>query len=224
MFLSKYPDVFILNAQDEVLLKEFENYYNEQVLQQQQGGGNTSGGTGKNLHAGDRGFVIDKKRIVDLIEFYANCLNERGPMLVEQLFCAGNAKFDELTDMAALADYFKTPGDLATFFKMYPQCFQVTLSRFHYYTRGVITTYRYNIIVPRLSTTRFFSLITTNNSNNFVGAQQPGHVLRLVQGRSRVPEAPEWDGVSVGGADPGLGDYRFHHNSRFVCHAHYSAL
>ncbi|CAL8108581.1 unnamed protein product [Orchesella dallaii] len=101
-FLSKYPLTFILNAQDEVLLKEFEHYYesNEHVTESKS---------------------IDKKRIIEYIEFYANCLSERGPMLVEQLFCAGNAKFE---DNGGAWD-FKTPGDLSTFFKMYPQCFQV---------------------------------------------------------------------------------------------------
>lgn len=67
---------------------------------------------------------MDKKRIVELIEFYGNCLSERGPMLVEQLFCAGTAKNDGGEESS---DIFKTPGDLATFFKMYPQCFLVSL-------------------------------------------------------------------------------------------------
>ncbi|ODM94483.1 Exonuclease 3'-5' domain-containing protein 1, partial [Orchesella cincta] len=103
-FLSKYPTTFIINAQDEVLLKEFEHYYES------------------NEHASLlESKSIDKKRIIEYIEFYANCLSERGPMLVEQLFCAGNAKFD---DEGGSWD-FKTPGDLCTFFKMYPQCFLV---------------------------------------------------------------------------------------------------
>lgn len=97
-FLERFPSVFKLK-EELVLLKEFENELpvlskEEPVMD-----------------------LIDRDKVLKLIEFYGNCLEERGPMLVEQLFHASG-----VNDLNWL---FKCPKDLRAFFHIHSRCFQV---------------------------------------------------------------------------------------------------
>lgn len=64
---------------------------------------------------------IDTKGTQQLLDFFAQCIEVKGPILVDQLFHLVTAKFpqDQWFRM------FKTPGDLTTFLKLFSDCFHI---------------------------------------------------------------------------------------------------
>ncbi|XP_030382613.1 uncharacterized protein LOC115630170 [Scaptodrosophila lebanonensis] len=64
---------------------------------------------------------IDTRGTQQMLDFFAQCIEFKGPMLVEQLFHLLTTNFpqDQWLRM------FKTPGDLSTFLKLFSDCFHM---------------------------------------------------------------------------------------------------
>jgi len=110
-FLVKYSDVFKVDSGETVALKEFEGC----ILNPLRNNNNNNVEKDNYFLLPDK--TVDQGRVLDLIEFYGKCIQERGPMLVEQIFHATVVHFKE--------SLFHSPNDLQCFLKLYPQCFQV---------------------------------------------------------------------------------------------------
>lgn len=103
-FLSKHPDTF--NVTDEcVTLVGVENMQDVPLSER--------------LHLPLP--HIDTKATQQLLDFFAACIELKGPMLVDQLFKLVTAQFapHQYTSM------IKTAGDLNTFLKMFSDCFHI---------------------------------------------------------------------------------------------------
>lgn len=64
---------------------------------------------------------IDTKATQQLLDFFAACIELKGPMLIEQLFKLVTAQFAP----QQYAQMFKTSGDLTTFLKIFSDCFHI---------------------------------------------------------------------------------------------------
>ena len=63
----------------------------------------------------------DKEIVFKLCKFFVILIVDKGPMLVEQLFHQVGVQFEA----GEFEGIFKNPNDLAVFFRIQPQCFQV---------------------------------------------------------------------------------------------------
>lgn len=103
-FLSKHPDTF--KVVDEcVVLVGAENMQDVPLSER--------------LHLPQP--HIDTKATQQLLDFFAACIELKGPMLVEQLFKLAIAQFAP----QQYAQMFKTSGDLNTFLKMFSDSFHI---------------------------------------------------------------------------------------------------
>lgn len=64
---------------------------------------------------------IDTKATQQLLDYFAQCIETKGPILVEQLFHLVTSTFPQ----AHWFSMFKTPSDLGTFLKMFSDCFHI---------------------------------------------------------------------------------------------------
>lgn len=64
---------------------------------------------------------IDTKVTQQLLDFFAQCIESKGPILVDQLFHLVTAKFPQ----EQWFSMFKTPNDLSTFLKLFSNCFHI---------------------------------------------------------------------------------------------------
>uniref|UniRef100_A0A0K8TLD3 Putative exonuclease n=1 Tax=Tabanus bromius TaxID=304241 RepID=A0A0K8TLD3_TABBR len=103
-FLSKHPDTFNV-IDDHVILVGCENM--EDLPQSER------------LHLPQAS--IDTKATQQLLDFFAQCIEIKGPILIDQLYHLATSKFpqDQYFRM------FKTPGDLATFLRLFSDCFHI---------------------------------------------------------------------------------------------------
>ncbi|GAB1859500.1 Exonuclease 3-5 domain-like-containing protein 1 protein [Camponotus japonicus] len=101
-FLLKYPDAFII-SEDNVILKQYEGMKAEP------------------FHELEPDIPIDPDVTAKLLDFFCICIERKGPILIDQLFNMVNEKF--LHENWTII--FKTPQDLSTFIKMFPDAFHV---------------------------------------------------------------------------------------------------
>lgn len=103
-FLSKHPDTFRLVDEHVVLV----NYDAATEIPQTE-----------KLHLPQ--VTIDVKFTQDILDFFAQCIEIKGPILVDQLFHLVTSNFAQ--------DHwyriFKTPSDLTTFLKLFSDCFLI---------------------------------------------------------------------------------------------------
>ena len=101
-FLLKYPDAFIV-TEDNVLLKQYEGMKAEPFVEL------------------EPDIPIDPEVTAKLLDFLCECIEQKGPILVDQMFNIVNDKFS----FENWTSIFKTPQDLCTFVKMFPDAFHV---------------------------------------------------------------------------------------------------
>lgn len=101
-FLMRYPDAFVV-TEDNVILKQYEGMKPEPFLEL------------------EPDIPIDPNVTAKLLDFFCVCIEQKGPILIDQLFNMVNDKFSHETWMCI----FKTPQDLSTFIKMFPDAFHV---------------------------------------------------------------------------------------------------
>ncbi|XP_014473702.1 PREDICTED: uncharacterized protein LOC106743909 [Dinoponera quadriceps] len=101
-FLLKYPDAFVV-TEDNVILKQYEGMKLERLLEL------------------EPDIPIDPEVTAKLLDFFCVCIEQKGPILIDQLYNMVNDKFSHESWMCI----FKTPQDLSTFIKMFPDAFHV---------------------------------------------------------------------------------------------------
>lgn len=101
-FLSKYPDAFVV-TEDNVLLKQYEGMKAEPFVEL------------------EPDIPIDPEITAKLLDFLCECIKQKGSILVDQMFNIVNDKFS----YENWTSIFKTPQDLCTFVKMFPDVFHV---------------------------------------------------------------------------------------------------
>lgn len=101
-FLLKYPDAFVV-SEDNVILKQYEGMKAEP------------------FHELEPDIPIDPDVTAKLLDFFCACIEQKGPILIDQLFNTVNEKFSH----DSWTSIFKTPQDLSTFIKMFPDAFHV---------------------------------------------------------------------------------------------------
>ncbi|XP_053997191.1 egalitarian protein homolog [Hylaeus anthracinus] len=101
-FLLKYPDAFVV-TEDDVILKQYEGMKPEPMLKL------------------EPDIPMDPDVTAKLLDFLCDRIEHKGPILVDQMFNIVNDKFfyENWTSI------FKTPQDLCTFVKMFPDAFHV---------------------------------------------------------------------------------------------------
>ncbi|KYN08504.1 PREDICTED: uncharacterized protein LOC108773269 [Cyphomyrmex costatus] len=101
-FLMKYPDAFVV-SEDNVILKQYEGMKPEP------------------FHELEPDIPIDPDVTAKLLNFFCVCIEQKGPILIDQLFSMVNEKFSHEN----WTSIFKTSQDLSTFIKMFPDAFHV---------------------------------------------------------------------------------------------------
>lgn len=101
-FLLKYPDAFVV-TEDNVMLKQYEGMKAEPFVEL------------------EPDIPIDPEITTKLLDFLCECIEQKGPILVDQMFNIVNDKFS----YENWTSIFKTPQDLCTFVKMFPDAFHV---------------------------------------------------------------------------------------------------
>ncbi|XP_012537854.1 egalitarian protein homolog [Monomorium pharaonis] len=101
-FLLKYPDAFVV-SEDNVILKQYEGMKPEP------------------FHELEPDIPIDPDVTAKLLDFFCVCIEQKGPILIDQLFNMVDEKFSH----ESWTSIFKTPQDLSTFIKMFPDAFHV---------------------------------------------------------------------------------------------------
>lgn len=100
-FLCRYPDAFVVRDET-VILKEFE------------------GNEPQPFHEIEE-VKIDSKLTSRLFNFFTECIEKKGPLLIDQLFQHVSARMLS-NDWMSL---FKTPQDLSTFLRMHSDAFHI---------------------------------------------------------------------------------------------------
>lgn len=101
-FLMKYPDAFVV-TEDNVMLKQYEGMKPEPPIKM------------------EPDIPIDPDVTAKLLDFLCECIEQKGPILVDQMFNTVDDKFS----YENWTPIFKTPQDLCTFVKMFPDSFHV---------------------------------------------------------------------------------------------------
>ncbi|KAG7211295.1 hypothetical protein KM043_010595 [Ampulex compressa] len=101
-FLLKYPDAFLV-TDDDVLLKQYEGMKTEPFIEP------------------EPDIPIDPDVTAKLLDFFAQCIEQKGPIFIDQMFNTVNEKFTHEN----WTSIFKTPQDLCTFVQMFPDTFHV---------------------------------------------------------------------------------------------------
>ncbi|XP_012232253.1 egalitarian protein homolog [Linepithema humile] len=101
-FLLRYPDAFVI-SEDSVILKQYEGMKAEPFREL------------------EPDIPIDPDVTAKLLDFFFACIEQKGPILIDQLFNTVNEKFSHEN----WTSIFKTPQDLSTFIKMFPDAFHV---------------------------------------------------------------------------------------------------
>lgn len=104
-FLLKHPDTFQVIDGESVLLVGCENLQELPLSER--------------LHLPQPS--IDTKATQQLLDFIAQCIENKGPILVDQLFHIVTSKFPQ----EQWYSMFKTPNDLSTFLKLFSDCFHI---------------------------------------------------------------------------------------------------
>lgn len=103
-FLTKYPDTFRMVDENVVLV----NYDAATVIPMSE-----------QLHLPQPS--IDVKFTQEILDFFAKCIEIKGPTLVDQLFHLVTSNFSQ----ERWYRIFKTPNDLTTFLRLFSDCFHI---------------------------------------------------------------------------------------------------
>lgn len=103
-FLTKYPDTFRVQDDHVVLV----NYDSATVIP-----------ASEKLHLPQPS--IDVKNTQQILDFFAQCIEMKGPILVDQLLHLVTSNFSQ----EHWYRIFKTPNDLTTFLKLFSDCFHI---------------------------------------------------------------------------------------------------
>ncbi|XP_017795082.1 PREDICTED: uncharacterized protein LOC108576578 [Habropoda laboriosa] len=101
-FLLKYPDAFVV-TEDNVMLKQYEGMKAEPFVEL------------------EPDIPIDPEITAKLLDLFCECIKQKGPILVDQMFNIVN----DIFSYENWTSIFKTPQDLCTFVKMFPDAFHV---------------------------------------------------------------------------------------------------
>lgn len=104
-FLCKHPDTFRVNDDESVVLMGCDDLQDVPASER--------------LHLPQPS--IDTKATQQLLDYFAQCIEMKGPILVEQLFHLVTSTFPQ----AQWFSMFKTSSDLGTFLKMFSDCFHI---------------------------------------------------------------------------------------------------
>lgn len=103
-FLLKHPDIFRVTDDHVVLV----NYDSATIIP-----------ASEKLHLPQPS--IDVKNTQQILDFFAQCIEIKGPILVDQLFHLVTSNFPQ----EHWYRIFKTPNDLTTFLKLFSDCFHI---------------------------------------------------------------------------------------------------
>ncbi|XP_014600429.1 PREDICTED: uncharacterized protein LOC106784924 [Polistes canadensis] len=145
-FLLKYPSAFVV-TEDNVMLKQYEGMKVKLFVEL------------------EPDTPIDPEVTAKLLQFFAQCIEEKGPIFIDQLFNLVNEKFCP----GNWTSIFKTVRDLSTFVKMFPDTFHVQSNLVTLLERGKSSTIETDTKNKPMQLTRNRS----NNVNRVVNAVQP---------------------------------------------------
>ncbi|KYN32392.1 Exonuclease 3'-5' domain-containing protein 1 [Trachymyrmex septentrionalis] len=137
-FLMKYPDAFVV-SEDNVILKQYEGMKPEP------------------FHELEPDIPIDPDVTAKLLDFFCICIEQKGPILIDQLFNMVNEKFSHEN----WTSIFKTSQDLSTFIKMFPDAFHVQTNLV-----TLINRPKSSVMEPAVAKTKISSGNQRSQSNN----------------------------------------------------------
>ncbi|XP_018059189.1 PREDICTED: uncharacterized protein LOC108694298 isoform X2 [Atta colombica] len=137
-FLMKYPDAFVV-SEDNVILKQYEGMKPEP------------------FHELEPDIPIDPDVTAKLLDFFCICIEQKGPILIDQLFNMVNEKFSHEN----WTSIFKTSQDLSTFIKIFPDAFHVQTNLV-----TLISRPKSSVMEPAVAKTKISSGHQRNQSNN----------------------------------------------------------
>ncbi|XP_077265645.1 egl_like_exo domain-containing protein [Temnothorax americanus] len=137
-FLLRYPDAFVI-SEDNVILKQYEGMKPEP------------------FHELEPDIPIDPDVTAKLLDFFCVCIEQKGPILIDQLF----SMVDERFTHESWTSIFKTPQDLSTFIKMFPDAFHVQTNLV-----TLIARPKSSVMEPAAAKTKTASGNQRNQSNN----------------------------------------------------------
>ncbi|KYN22616.1 PREDICTED: uncharacterized protein LOC108758986 [Trachymyrmex cornetzi] len=137
-FLMKYPDAFVV-SEDNVILKQYEGMKPEP------------------FHELEPDIPIDPDVTAKLLDFFCVCIEQKGPILIDQLFNMVNEKFS----YENWTSIFKTSQDLSTFIKMFPDAFHVQTNLV-----TLISRPKSSVMEPAVAKTKISSGNQRSQSNN----------------------------------------------------------
>ena len=137
-FLTKYPDAFVV-SEDNVILKQYEGMKPEP------------------FHELEPDIPIDPDVTAKLLDFFCICIEQKGPILIDQLFNMVNEKFSHEN----WTSIFKTSQDLSTFIKIFPDAFHVQTNLV-----TLISRPKSSVMEPAVAKTKISSGNQRNQSNN----------------------------------------------------------
>ncbi|XP_015178535.1 PREDICTED: uncharacterized protein LOC107067479 [Polistes dominula] len=144
-FLLKYPSTFVV-TEDNVMLKQYEGMKVKLFVEL------------------EPDTPIDPEITAKLLQFLAQCIEEKGPIFIDQLFNLVNEKFCP----GNWTSIFKTVRDLSTFIKMFPDTFHVQSNLVTLLERGKSSTMETETKNKSIQLTR-----NRGNNVNRVNAVQP---------------------------------------------------
>ncbi|XP_011641373.1 egalitarian protein homolog [Pogonomyrmex barbatus] len=165
-FLLKYPDAFVV-SEDNVILKQYEGMKPEP------------------FHELEPDIPIDPDVTAKLLDFFCICIEQKGPILIDQLFNMVNEKFTH----ESWTSIFKTQQDLSTFIKMFPDAFHVQTNLV-----TLIGRPKSSVMEPAVTKAKTTSSNQRNQSNNVAHTNNvtpivPPSKIQLTQSPSNRSES-----------------------------------
>ncbi|KAG5325255.1 EXD1 protein, partial [Pseudoatta argentina] len=137
-FLMKYSDAFVV-SEDSVILKQYEGMKPEP------------------FHELEPDIPIDPDVTAKLLDFFCVCIEQKGPILIDQLFNMVNEKFSHEN----WTSIFKTSQDLSTFIKIFPDAFHVQTNLV-----TLISRPKSSVMEPAVTKTKISSGNQRSQNNN----------------------------------------------------------
>ncbi|KAL2720845.1 egalitarian protein [Vespula squamosa] len=158
-FLLKYPGAFVV-TDDNVMLKQYEGMKVKLFVEL------------------EPDTPIDPEVTVKLLQFFAQCIEEKGPIFIDILFNMVNEKFCHGQNWTSI---FKTVRDLSTFVKMFPDTFHVQSNLVTLIERGKSSTLETDTKTKPMQLTR-----SRGNGVNRINAVQPSSLSNNTQTSSQA--------------------------------------
>lgn len=159
-FLLKYPSAFVV-TDDNVMLKQYEGMKVKLFVEL------------------EPDTPIDPEVTVKLLQFFAQCIEEKGPIFIDILFNMVNEKFCHGHNWTSI---FKTVRDLSTFIKMFPDTFHVQSNLVTLIERGKSSTLETDTKTKPMQLTRNRG----NGVNRINAIQQPSSLSNNTQTSSQA--------------------------------------